>query len=519
MRNFIKVFRIIILIPISLMDSFLKLLFHPSLIIYFYYPHLLKINKFPGYFDFVIIKRCISFIPDIESRLKYLELLINSLSELFSLESDSDIKKFIKKYRLQDFELSRRYYYYDTSTAFQKLKFISKKYGKLQASLYFLIISLKLYQSLHLDFKKIIERNNINIVFYKDEFMEYYYSINNEFDRISWCRELLDLLNKVCLYSDDRICELLFKAYNLNGKYHIHKSSIITDFKYYIDYSFPKYSSFIFYLRESFLPFVSNHIEEMDFKMKLAEAKQKYPDNYESVEEKYPVFDFKYERITNYADEILKLTKDKIEYYSYLDLKYKYIVFGKYPYPKHYNETISKINIAIEHLKTVYQLEIKNANMQIPDNVMIKSANELVSSDDKSKTPRLGDKKKAEYKELIKRYFHCAVGLNCVPSQKQLAYNHLSEATWSRYMNDELFVPVLLKEIDKRRKKSGLSKKMKDLYEALYDDILDRNIALEQFDNGRTGQVNKNVKPFNENMKKKDINIFDDEEDNKYLNR
>lgn len=500
-------------------EPFWLMFFHPSVYFYIIFPHRLNIKKFPGYFDLHMIMRCISFIPDFEDRLKYLELLINSLNELYSHKSDSDIKNFIKKYRLQDYAYLRRAFSSNTPVVMNKLNYSSKKFGIFQSTIYYRINFLKFYHSLQIKSNCIINNDSFKLVFNKDDFLVHYNSIEKESDKINWCRELWDVLNTVYYHFDDLYYDLLFKKYNLYGKFQIDKNTVWNFLNYLSYYRSQKYSSFKYFLREVLLPFVRNYIEEMDFNMKLTEAEQKYPDKFESDEDKFPVFNFNYQKINLYAEKILKLTKDKIEYYSYIKLKYKFIVFEKFPFRNPNKDTISKIKIALEHLQTKYQLELNEKLTQklvLTENISSKITDSSIS---KPQSPRLGKTKKAEHSKLIKSYFNCAVGNNTVPNQKELASEKFSDATWSRYMNDEVFLSLLLQAIEKRKKIHRLSPNLKNLYEALYSDILERSLALEKVEYRRTGQVNKKVISVNENTASNKLDIFDDDEDNKNLNR
>ena len=206
------------------------------------------------------------------------------------------------------------------------------------------------------------------MVFNKEEFLAYYNSIENESDKISWCRELMNGIDNINFYFDDLYCDLLFKKYNLYSKFQIDKYNVRSILRYLSSLRSQKFSSFKYYLQEAFLPFIRKYIEDMDFKLKLTEAEQKYPNKFESNDEKFPVFDYDYDKINLYAERIFKLTKEKIEYFSYIIMLHSLISLDKMLYSDRYDDTITKIKITLQHLKTVYDLEIKNTNLQIPEN-------------------------------------------------------------------------------------------------------------------------------------------------------
>ncbi len=486
----------------------------PSAFFYKLFPRKLKLDRFPGYFDVYITYYCLSKIPNFNNREKYLNILYDALTELYLCENDEDIKKYIKKYRLRDYVFFRAHIDRDYNEETKKLKYISKKYEAFQITICKYIRYLYAISTVQTDFNDIMN-NDLKLVFNKDDFLAYYNEIDDEKDRIEWCRKLYDAMNAICNYFDDYYLSEIFAKYNIVNKYKLNKKSVLLDFLFPY---YTRYNSFLYYLYKNFLPFIKNNISELDFKLKISEGKEKYPDKFISDKDKFPLFDFEYDKISLYSKTIFKQTKENIEYFSFVVMKYNLLTISKKTIPNHYDETIKKLNFDLQHLKTVYDLEVKNVNIQRPASVLNNNTSAPISTGNKSKTPRLGKTKKTEYFKLIKRYFEYAVGFDCIPTQKQLATNHLSESSWSRYMNDELFLPVLLNAIEKRKKKPGIRKKLKDLYEALYDDILQRNLALQNAEEKYTGQINKKAVSVNENIENKGQNIFDDEEDNNNLN-
>lgn len=117
---------------------------------------------------------------------------------------------------------------------------------------------------------------------------------------------------------------------------------------------------------------------------------------------------------------------------------------------------------------------------------------------------------------LCNHYFNTALQLKSIPKQKDLITDKLNKTFISRRFNDIVFLTLLIKYIERKMEDERYGKNKMDLLIECRDNV---KVYLEKAqlkDDISTGITSKRKPDYNPNIRSSH-NIFDDEEDNRYL--
>ncbi len=200
----------------------------------------------------------------------------------------------------------------------------------------------------------------MRLIFTSEEFNIKFKGINNAKTKLDWARKLSQNLNDIYWdFTDDQISEL-YNKYKLESKKGLNLNQIFfpTD---NIRIANSRYKYFLLYLEQILMPTINNRIFSFEGYLKFKAKKALIKKNKLSTEQKYPHYDYRYNTIILYVEDMFDKTPERMEYYEYVihqfDVDYKgreaYLEWGMY----NAKRDIELLKGEVERLKTVYEHE------------------------------------------------------------------------------------------------------------------------------------------------------------------
>ncbi|MCE1165312.1 MAG: hypothetical protein LWX07_07920 [Bacteroidetes bacterium] len=180
----------------------------------------------------------------------------------------------------------------------------------------------------------------MRIIFSKEDFIVEYNKRQDFKSKLNWVSALSSELENVLRnYSDSEI-----KKYLRNHKLH---ENYPGDIYHLSDFNTnrlkeSKYKNFLYYLGNDFLPFINYKMHYLKNDLYFDNLRKNIKKGILKEEEKYPIFDFNYDKIEYYADNVFLKLEEKIAYLEYVLLKF----YEKYKNTTKFIEIVSNIKIS-----------------------------------------------------------------------------------------------------------------------------------------------------------------------------
>ncbi|MCX6158918.1 MAG: hypothetical protein NTY74_13145 [Ignavibacteriae bacterium] len=357
--------------------------------------------------------------------------------------------------------------------------------------------------------------DNFKICFDKDELYKIIYSYEDDiYSAFGWVSIEHDKISGIIKHYNFELFE------KIQIKYKVSQYVFVKDNKVVINRStHPQSSFFKERLVTVLLPAIEYFIDELDFKITLNTAFYKYPDQFEDVEDKFPLFKYDFQYANSYCESIFKLIEEKIEYFSHIILSYNLTHKQDSANAEKNKSAILPFEQKLAHLKTVYELNHNKEkpitpNINIDTSGLVKGINHIIEKIDDSTAK--SEKKKAPdtqaFGGLIKEYFEVAQKVFGVPKLEDLASNKYSVPTWSKMFDNKVFLYVLSQRIEKKLNNKRINAITKEIYIKLKLDIDSKIEIATSTDKSKSGQTSRRNKGFNENNYQSE----DDDDSNSY---
>lgn len=392
------------------------------------------------------IDKIISKMFTLEERLEYLDFLLSHFYKIYDHESNEDIKKFISDYNLKGGSYYNAEYLNNTwknpvpfDDKMKNFKYFSPKFRKFLDEMMQLIIYLETEKEKYENTVKITNSVFLNILEI-DILLKKLNTFNNVKDTFEWLNKYLDFLINLS-YMPYRFCyDSLYKKHNLEDSYPM----------LIVDKAGPKpyYVPLRNHLISTMIPFTIEQKNSYELKVKLDNAKEKYPDKFIDDDDKYPLFNFYYDNIQAYSSQIFLTSEEKLEYYLYIIHIYNKSLLSGNKLPSIAEACIKSLKVEVEDLKELVKIGLaKMAPLVKPVDV---DTSKLTDKIDKisNDLEDIGKKQEILTKDKIKNlflkhYLNVALQLRDIPKQYDLITERYNKTFISRQFSDINFLTDL----------------------------------------------------------------------------
>ena len=320
----------------------------------------MQMKNSPILFSQEEITKFIEPIKSIGGRIDFFNFLLKIYEAAFNHSSDEDIIKYITKYNIttnavEEKDLSSpslSVLLIEVENGYRDFKYKSSKFINLQISISQLRIFVQ-YKFKELNTTYSIVNSNFELFFDIIPLIHKLSASKDHRKTLKWFEKYYSIILDISYLSDDFCYEKLFEKYNLELKDPYFKPSVIKG----AGINSTKYSTFKKYLQFNLAPFVEKTLDALKFNVLIIEAKLKCPDKFKDDNDKFPVFDFHYEIIHRYCENVFSETEDKIDYFCHILKVYNRLVALKDIIPDNAHDSIPHIKTELKLLKLSFKME------------------------------------------------------------------------------------------------------------------------------------------------------------------
>lgn len=440
-------------------------------------------NKFPLFFDINEIKKYSKNLKYLEDKAAFFNYHFSVIEEIFNHESDDDFKKYIEKYNLVE-----------RMPLNQVL--VGLNTPKITCSLWIfnrLNYESILYRDLHLELANL--HNNLRFMSRQILLLNYAFDEKNNFslsisninktihalvddEKIyDWLSELLHNIEQMTYHFSRSHFKLLNKKFKYHKTYHINK-------RFYVKaggLSLRKHNIKL-YLKNELIYFLKIKLNDCKLNLALKNAREKYPDNFDDDNDKFPVLDYDYDSIQTYSNEIFKTIEEKATYLLLIISSYEKSNIQGDEIPENASLCIFNLRKELENYKDLININyLKNSVRSVPtledqlriiDNLKISTGKNRKRFSLKPKNPIIPKSK--EDPILIRHYYDIAKKCEGVPKLKHLETSDFSKSFWSKKLNDIFFLTKIYTLIELKLEDGKINDKTRQLLLKLRNDINSR---------------------------------------------
>lgn len=442
-------------------------------------------------------------------RIEYLNYQLSHYNKIYNFNSNEEYQKYIV-----DNNLKKAKFFYNgylrnrwrkpitLDEKIRKFKYYSPKYrgfiNEMMQLINFVESELKVhnrvFEIVNSDFLKILEL---------DVLLKKLNKFKSDEDAYNWLDDYYNFLSDLSSFEDVFFYDELYKKNKLEDSYP--KQGIAKAPPIFA------YNPFVSHLKDTMIPFVYKQKNSYELKIRINNARNKYPKDFINIDDKYPIFLFDYERIISYSDIVFITPEEKLNYFHFIIRRYDRLIGSQKELPFNAENCIKNLKKEIENYKEL--IIIRNLSLSSNNTLdgntgsnssdhssyleALKQIVNLIGKDYSAKTAKKQTASQA-FSGLIKHYFEISERVLRVPKLDELADKVHSVSFWSKMFDNELFLLALHKRIEKKldSKRIGIIKK--DLFVKLLLDINSKVDFIYKNKTNEKGQTNKNNKDFDE---------------------